>query len=591
MRPQPISIYDTTLRDGSQGEGVSFSVADKLHILHALDDLGIHYVEGGWPGSNPKDVEFFTEAARLPLRQARVAAFGSTRHAKHTPGKDPNLRKLVESRAPVVTIFGKTWDLHVTDALRVPLETNLQMIESSVRYLVGKVETVYYDAEHFFDGYKANRAYAMQTLRAAVDGGAEILYLCDTNGGTLPHEVRDIIVTLRQEMPGVELGIHTHNDAGMAVANTVEAVAAGAHHVQGTMNGLGERTGNADLALVIANLELKMGCRAIGTGNLRKLTETSRYIYEIANLTPPSNQPFVGRSAFAHKGGIHVSAVARNRKTYEHVEPESVGNERRILVSELSGRSNIAASVQSDLLDNPERMKDVLNLVMQKEKEGYAFEAANASFEILVRDCVGRRPQRFSLLSWRVISEERVVHDVPSASGNRKGRTVDGHLVRVSEAAVRVCVHPETGPRKQDTAADAAADAATDAVPVYHTVAEGEHGPVDALYKAIHKALVEPFPAIADLRLTDYKVHIVNAQAAAEARVRVVIQWAHRQAEWGTVGVSENILEASCRAILDSVEYLLLKPAVDAPRAQGKRTTRKDAPRVEGKRTTRKKKG
>lgn len=561
MRPQPISIYDTTLRDGSQGEGVSFSVTDKLHILHALDALGIHFVEGGWPGSNPKDVEFFTEATRLKLRHTRVAAFGSTRHAKHTPGKDPNLRKLVESRAPVVTIFGKTWDMHVTDALRVPLETNLQMIQSSLRYLVGKVETVYYDAEHFFDGYKANRAYAMQTLRAAIDGGAEILYLCDTNGGTLPHEVRDIIATLRQEMPGVELGIHTHNDAGMAVANTIEAVAAGAHHVQGTMNGLGERTGNADLTQVIANLELKMGCRTLGAGNLRKLTETSRYIYEIANLTPPSNQPFVGRSAFAHKGGIHVSAVARNRKTYEHVEPESVGNERRILVSELSGRSNIAASVQSDLLDNPERMKEVLNLVMQKEKEGYAFEAANASFEILVRDCAGRRSQRFSLLSWRVISEERVIPDVPQTAKTRTGRSHAGHLVRVSEAAVRVCVHPEPGHT-------------TDA-PVYHTVAEGEHGPVDALYKAIHKALVEPFPAIGDLRLTDYKVHIVNAQAAAEARVRVVIQWSHHNVEWGTVGVSENILEASCQAILDSVEYLLLKHAGEGRAARRRSATRK----------------
>lgn len=567
MCPQSISLYDTTLRDGSQGEGVSFSVADKLHILHALDSLGIHYVEGGWPGSNPKDVEFFEEAARLKLRKAKVTAFGSTRHARNTPAKDPNLRKLVESRAPVVTIFGKTWDLHVTEALRVPLETNLQMIQSSLRYLVGKVPHVFYDAEHFFDGYKANPAYALQTLRAAVDGGAEILCLCDTNGGTLPHEVRDIIATLRQEMPGVELGIHTHNDAGMAVANTIEAVAAGARHVQGTMNGLGERTGNADLAQVIANLELKMGYRAIGSANLRKLTETCRYIYEIANLTPPSNQPFVGRSAFAHKGGIHVSAVARNRKTYEHVEPEEVGNERRILVSELSGRSNIAASVQSDLLDNPERMKDVLNLVMQKEKEGYAFEAANASFEILVRDCARKRSHPFSLLSWRVISEERVIPDVPTPSKERKGRAAEGHLVRVSEAAVRVRVHPEaTGRGKDVTPGDA---------PIYHTVAEGEHGPVDALYKAIHKALIEPFPAIGDLRLTDYKVHIVNAQAAAEARVRVVIQWANQKTEWGTVGVSENILEASCQAILDSVEYLLLKQAGGAPRTRGKRTTRK----------------
>lgn len=563
MCPQSISIYDTTLRDGSQGEGVSFSVADKLHILHALDDLGIHYVEGGWPGSNPKDVEFFEEAACLKLRHTRVAAFGSTRHAKHTPGKDPNLRKLVASRAPVVTIFGKTWDLHVTDALRVPLETNLQMIQSSIRYLVGKVPTVYYDAEHFFDGYKANPAYALQTLRAAVDGGAEILYLCDTNGGTLPHEIRAILATLREEMPGVELGIHTHNDAGMAVANTIEAVVAGAHHVQGTMNGLGERTGNADLAQVIANLELKMGCRAIGTANLRKLTETTRYIYEVANLTPPSNQPFVGRSAFAHKGGIHVSAVARNRKTYEHVEPEQIGNERRILVSELSGRSNIAASVQSDLLDNPERMNEVLTLVMQKEKEGYAFEAANASFEILVRDCARKRSHPFSLLSWRVISEERVIPDIPQDPPRRKGRTAEGHLVRVSEAAVRVRVHPGAAPTD-----------VPDGETIFHTVAEGEHGPVDALYKAIHKALIEPFPAIRDLRLTDYKVHIVNAQAAAEARVRVVIQWANRKTEWGTVGVSENILEASCQAILDSVEYLLLNHAGPSRRTQAKHTTR-----------------
>jgi 2-isopropylmalate synthase len=518
---QTVEIYDTTLRDGTQGEGVSISLAGKLEIAEALDDFGVHYIEGGWPGSNPKDMEFFAQARSLKLKHARLAAFGSTRHAKKTPGKDPNLRRLVESEAPVVTIFGKSWDLHVTDALRVDLATNLKMIESSVRYLRDRCETVLYDAEHFFDGYKAKPEYALQTLEAAAAAGAECLILCDTNGGALPGEIREITATVRDRFPAARVGVHPHNDGGMAVANAIEGVCAGATHVQGTMNGIGERCGNCDLTSVIPTLELKLGRRCVGAKKLQQLTELSRLVYEVANVPILDRQPFVGRSAFAHKGGIHVSAVARNERTYEHVTPESVGNERRILVSELSGKSNLLAKSRVDLSKNPEAMQEVLEKVMQLELEGYSFESADASFDLLVRRTLGLVEPFFELKGFRVISEVRDSED------------------RVSEATVRLAVGGE----------------------LMHTAAESTEGPVASLDGALRKALVDHYPELAELRLVDYKVVIVDAAQAAAAHVRVTIESADHNDVWTTVGASANIIEASYLALVDSIEYKLLKHA------------------------------
>jgi 2-isopropylmalate synthase len=514
-----VEIYDTTLRDGSQGEGVSFSLADKLSLTKELDALGIHLIEGGWPGSNPKDMEYFEAVGDLRLTTARVAAFGSTRRAKNAPKDDPNLQALVASGAPVITIFGKSWDLHVREALRVSLEKNLEMIRSSVAWLKTKAETVIFDAEHFFDGYAASDEYAMNALEAAAEAGADALVLCDTNGGSLPSTVREVTETVVQRFRPVVVGIHTHNDGGVAEANTLLAVEAGARHVQGTMNGIGERVGNADLTQIIPNLELKMGFRTIGKRGLRRLTEASRFVCETANLPLRDNQPFVGRSAFAHKGGIHVSAVNRNPVTYEHIEPERVGNERRVLISELSGRSNILARSAIDLTNDPETMKEVLRQVMHLENQGYAFENADASFDLLIRRIATDYAAPFRVKSFRVMSEH-------GEAGDER---------RMSEATVKV----EVDGRE------------------YHTVSEGDHGPVNALDKALRKALREEFPVLDEMRLVDYKVHIVNAQAAAEAKVRVVVESAHHQKVWGTVGVSANIIEASFRAILDSIEYML----------------------------------
>lgn len=516
--PRKIEIFDTTLRDGSQGEGVSFSVADKLSVTDALDNLGVDYIEGGWPGSNPKDMDYFEAVRGRKLKNARVVAFGSTRHARNKPSEDPNLKKLVAAGTPVIIIFGKSWDLHVRDALRVSLDTNLAMIDSSVKYLKKRTGEVLYDAEHFFDGYKASPEYAMKSLAAAANAGAEALVLCDTNGGCLPSEIYDMTQEVVKAFPGMRVGIHAHNDGGMAVANSVEAIRAGACHVHGTINGFGERTGNADLTSVIPNLELKLNCKVLGKRRLRHLTDTSRFVYETANMPPKDSQPFVGRSAFAHKGGIHVSAIARNEKTYEHIAPTVVGNERRILISELSGRSNLAARSKR-LAENPEMMKVVLARVMELENQGYAFESADASFELLIRKELGEFKPRFELNAFRVISE--VV---------REGR-------RISEATVKVEADGEE----------------------YHTVSEGEHGPVNALDKAMRKALTPIYPELAGLRLVDYKVHIVNAQAAAEAKVRVVVESAYKDEVWGTVGVSANIIDASCHALIDSLQYMLFK--------------------------------
>lgn len=519
MVVKKVDIYDTTLRDGTQGEGVSISVAGKLDIARELDNFGIDFIEGGWPGSNPKDMEFFTEAQKVKYKNARIAAFGSTRHAKNKPADDPNLQKLVASKAPVITIFGKTWDLHVTDALRVSFDTNLEMIASSISYLKKKCERIFFDAEHFFDGYKNNPEYALKALEAAADAGAECLILCDTNGGCLPQEIDDITGLVVKRFSGTQVGIHTHNDGGMAVANAIMAVRAGASHVQGTTNGIGERCGNCDLSSVIPTLELKMDKKCVGKKALKYLTEVSRFVYEVANVPLLDRQPFVGKSAFAHKGGIHVSAIARNQKTYEHVTPEDVGNERRILISELSGKSNLLARSKTDLSKNPEGMKKILAEIMKLEKEGYVFESADASFDLLVKRTLGELEPYFTLKGFRVISETRE----------------DG--IRNSEATVKLDVNGSK----------------------MHTAAEGTEGPVDALNTALRKALEPHFPELKELRLVDYKVVIVDASRASQAHVRVTIESADHNDVWTTVGASANIIEASYLALVDAIEYKLQK--------------------------------
>jgi 2-isopropylmalate synthase len=516
-----VEIFDTTLRDGTQSEHVAYSLADKLEIAHALDGLGIDYIEGGWPGSNPKDQGFFDAARNEKWSHARITAFGSTRHAKNAPADDPNLQALVASRAPVLIIFGKSWDFHVTDALRVSLDENLAMIESSVKYLSGHCAEMLYDAEHFFDGYKTNPVYAQKTLQAAANAGAKCIVLCDTNGGTLPPELSRIVSEVVKTFPGLRIGIHPHNDSGVAVANALAAVDAGACHVQGTVNGFGERCGNVDLLPVIANLQLKMGRDCLsGRDSLSKLTEISRHVYEVGNIAPRDNQPFVGRSAFAHKGGIHVSAVTRAASTYEHIEPVAVGNTRRVLISELSGRSNLVAAMGSkyNLKDNPQALKKVLNRVMELENQGYIFEAAEASFELLVRKTLDAHKPFFDLHGFRVLTDV-----------NEKNESI-------TEATVKI----EVGSR------------------IEHTVAEG-NGPVNALDKALRKALEQFYPELKDVTLVDYKVRVIDSKLATGAKVLVTIVSHDHKDRWTTVGVSPNVIDASWHALVDSVEYKLYR--------------------------------
>jgi 2-isopropylmalate synthase len=525
--PRSIEVYDTTLRDGTQGEGVNLSLDDKLALVRVLDWLGVACIEGGWPGSNPKDEAFFARVRDLPRQTARIAAFGSTRHVRNTPDADPNLGKLVAAGADLTCIFGKTWDLHVRDALRVSLDDNLAMIASSVAYLrTASGRPVYYDAEHFFDGYRANPAYALATLAAAHGAGAERLILCDTNGGSLPAQVEAAVRAVRAHVPGAHLGIHVHNDGGLAVANTLAALEAGCMQVQGTMNGIGERCGNVDLCAVIANAELKYGWRALPPGHLARLTEASRAVWERVNQVGPPNQPFTGRAAFAHKGGIHVSAVQRNSATYEHVAPDTVGNERRILVSELSGRSNVQAKLAGRFpeLSDPALMQAVLDEVMEKENRGYSFEAAESSFALVVARRTGRAPPPFTLHHFRITAQA--------------GAAARGELV---EATVKLAVNGV----------------------VHHCVAEG-HGPVDALWHALRQALLPAFPRLAGLHLVDYKVRVVNSADGTAAKVRVLIE-SHLPRidgtviEIDTVGVDENIIAASWEALSEAVAYALLQ--------------------------------
>ncbi len=518
---QQVKIYDTTLRDGSQSEGISFSATDKVRIAKKLDRLGIHYIEGGWPGSNPKDMEFFKEARRIKFKKSEVVAFGSTRRAKTNPAKDENLKAILRAGTRTVAIFGKTWDLHVTDVLRVSLQENLEMIKETVEYLKSKNLHVLYDAEHFFDGYLKNKDYALETLRAACKGGCDAIVLCDTNGGMITSELGAIVRGVSGEFNSVPLGIHTHNDSGMAVANSIAGVDAGCSLVQGTINGYGERCGNADLCVVIPNLQLKLGYECLPAGKIKELTEVSHYVSEISNMRQKDNQPFVGRSAFAHKGGVHINAVMKRPESYEHIEPETIGNHRRILVSELSGKTSIilkAKEIELDLSKDDPKTKKILKLVQNLENQGYYFEAADASFELLMKRALKKYKPFFALEGFKVIIEKRE----------------DGTLI--SEATIKVKVKKKTE----------------------HTAAEGD-GPVNALDSALRKALIEFYPALAEMHLSDFKVRVLDEKAGTAAKVRVLIQSQDEKSSWGTVGVSENIIEASWQALVDSVEYKLLK--------------------------------
>jgi 2-isopropylmalate synthase len=516
-----IKLYDTTLRDGTQGEGVAFSMEDKVRIAQRLDALGIHYIEGGWPGSNPKDLRFFRRVQDAVFKTARIAAFGATRRPGIRPQEDPNLQALVEAGPPVVTIFGKSWDFHVTHALGTTLEENLAMIGDSIGHLLKHFEEVIYDAEHFFDGFKRNRAYALETLRTAEAAGAHCLVLCDTNGGSLPGEISQIVREVRTALrPSTPLGIHVHNDTECAVANTLAAVLEGVEHVQGTINGYGERCGNANLVSIIPNLMLKLGLQSIPEGNLRELREVARFVSELANRKPWPAQPYVGDSAFAHKGGIHVSAVLKHPETYEHVDPTLVGNHRRVLVSELAGRSNIlwkAKEYGIDLDANTPDARRILERLKELEDQGYQFEGAEASFELLMERALGNHRPFFELEGYRVTVDDRKEDADPLA-----------------EATVRLKVKgiPE------------------------HTAASG-NGPVNALDHALRKALEDFYPNLKEMRLLDYKVRILDESKGTAAKTRVLITSGDGEDTWGTVGVADNIIEASWRALVDSIEYKL----------------------------------
>lgn len=520
-----IEIYDTTLRDGAQGEGVSFSLQDKLAITQRLDEIGVDFIEGGYPLSNEKDAEYFRRVQELDLKQIKVCAFGMTRRKGMEAKDDPGMQALLNSGAPVVTIVGKTHDFHVTDVLRVSLEENLSMIADSIGLMVAEGREAIYDAEHFFDGWKANPDYAAQTIQAAAKAGARMVVLCDTNGGSLPEEVAELVKAAIEALSeyNVPVGIHTHNDGELAVANALAAVDAGALQIQGTINGFGERCGNADLISCVANLALKKkGYEVLGGDGLDHLTELSRFVYDTANVNRRNNQAFVGQSAFAHKGGMHVHAVNRAASSYEHISPELVGNERRVLVSELSGRSNIMAlTTKMNIEQDREVMDKILARVVELENKGFQFEAAEASFELLVRKILGTFTSHFETLKYHVEIED----------------FVDRHDMELTtEATVKLNVN---GSQK-------------------HEVGEGD-GPIDALSAALRKALDVAFPNLKRMKLVDYKVRVVNSEAGTAARTRVQIECSDEHDVWGTIGVSENIIQASWNALVDAVEYKLHK--------------------------------
>ena len=512
-----VFIYDCTLRDGTQGESISLSVDDKLRIAQKLDDFGIHYIEGGWPGSNQKDVEFFEGARGLSWKNSKIVAFGSTRHYKNPVDKDPNLAALLQAGTPTVTLVGKSWDFHVERALGTTLEENLHMIRESVAYLKEGNKEVIFDAEHFFDGYAANPKYAKAVLRTARDAGADWVVLCDTNGGNLPSRVHELVHQLSMEFPS--LGIHTHNDCEMGVANSIAAVEAGAHMVQGTINGYGERCGNANLCSVIPILELKLGRKTIGREHLKDLTSLAYFVSETANVVLPSTLPFVGKSSFAHKAGLHVSGIIKDPRTYEHVSPEAVGNGRRVLVSDLSGKSNLLYKIREfgDLDPQDLDLKSVLEHIKKLEYEGYQFEGAEGTLKLLLHQFAQGQKEPFDFRGFRVLVDQ-----------NHAGQFV-------SEATVKISV---------------------DGVEE-HAASDG-NGPVHALDRAMKKALVRFFPEIEEIRLIDYKVRVLDAQNGTAAKVRVLVESSDGQRTWSTIGVSSNVIEASWKAIIDSVLYKLL---------------------------------
>lgn len=525
-----VELFDTTLRDGTQGEGVNLSVADKLRIARLLDEFGIDIIEGGWPGSNPRDEQFFRQARDLKLRQAQICCFGSTARRPGEVASDPNLNTLLQAETQIVTIFGKTWRAHSRIGLGLEDQANEELIHESVRFLKDHGRRVIFDAEHFFDGYKDDPAFAIAMVKAAEEGGADTIVLCDTNGGSLPWEINAILVKVKKQLQA-SLGIHAHNDGELAVANTVTAVAAGAVHVQGTINGIGERCGNANLCSVIPTLLLKMGHQAGNDLDLPRLSELSRTVAEIANLAPNHRAPFVGQSAFAHKGGIHVSAVLKDASLYEHVPPDTVGARRRVLISDLSGRSNIRFKAQElgiDLDRNGEdHLRKLVKEIKSLEYEGYQFDGAEASFELLLRRELGEFTPFFEVLHSRV-------HVSYDSDGNTE-----------TEAVMKVRVKGE----------------------VEHTAAEGA-GPVNALDRALRKALTHFYPELAEVKLVDYKVRVLDEKQGTSAKVRVLVESSDSKESWSTVGVSENIIEASWQALRDSLNYKLFKTARAAQAVQ-----------------------
>jgi 2-isopropylmalate synthase len=528
-----VQLYDTTLRDGTQGEDISFTLEDKLRIAERLDDLGVHYIEGGWPGSNPRDEEFFRAVKRLGLRHARIAAFGSTRRAGVKAADDRNLALCLRAETPVVTIVGKTWDLHVRDDLRISLKANLEVIHDSIAYLRRHVDEVVFDAEHFFDGLAANHDYALECVGAAADAGATLVCLCDTRGGSLLAQVAAGVDAARAAIAS-PVGIHCHNDCELAVANSVTAVEHGCVQVQGTINGFGERCGNANLVSIIPVLQLKRGYHCMSAAQLRKLAEVSHLVYELANLEPNKRQPFVGQSAFAHKGGLHVAAVQKNPETYEHMDPALVGNSQRVLISDLAGRSNLLYKAERygvDLKSDKPAVSALLQELKDLEARGFAFEGAEASFELLMQKALdGDRVRYFRLIGFRVIDEKRTEHEPP-----------------ISEATIML-----EGPDGQ----------------VEHTAAQG-NGPVNALDRALRKALGKFYPEVEQVRLIDYKVRVLGGEEGTAAQVRVLIESGDDQERWGTVGVSHNVIEASWQALVDSMDFKLYK----ARRAHRRRRT------------------
>lgn len=522
MAKPKVQLYDTTLRDGTQAEGFNLSVDDKLKVLGALDKLGVHYIEGGWPGSNPRDEEFFERAKDVKLKNSTLVAFGSTHHPKKKPGADPNLAALIGAGADVVALVGKSWPRHLRNQLKISLERNLAMVGGSVKYMLKKGKRVFFDAEHFFDGFKEDPEYAMAVLDAAAEAGSEALVLCDTNGGNLPATISEITAQVVAKHKGLSIGIHSHNDSELAVACSLAAVSAGARQVQGTLAGFGERCGNANLCSIIPNLQLKMGFHCLGKRQLKELTRTTRYLFELANIPPDRYLPYVGSAAFTHKGGLHISAVEKDPVLYEHVPPEALGNQRKLLVSDLAGKAAVLAKAKIwgiDLVGKEDETQAILKALKERENLGFQYEGAEASFELLMHRARGAKAHYFDLVGFRVMDYKAAELESPQA-----------------EATIRVKV----GDQEE------------------HTAASGD-GPVHALDRAIRKALVRFFPVLQEVRLVDYKVRVLTGRDGTAAKVRVLIESTDGKTTWGTVGVSEDVLEASWQALGDSIRYKLYR--------------------------------